>query len=463
MNKLLFLFSLLALALCDLKIYYPVSLSEEFEGGSIKYSLANFGHIPYGRTFIGPLILADPADACSPIHNTFASNEKDKESPFLLIKRGNCTFVTKVKYAQLFGAKVAVIMDDRVENSEEITMVDDGYSYSLRIPSIFIQKRDGEKLISYLTSSDQQKTNVVLTVTFDVIKTNNLEYSFWLSTSNRNSFKLVRDFEPYYRKISDKTRFVPHYNIWTDEVCARSNFTLPTPDTCISGGRYCSIDPDGRGPATGAQVVLEDLRQLCIFRTQPDLWWDYMIKFDNECLEIQVANECSTKIMDLLSIDKKAVDKCFEESFVNQKNEVVDHEIHDNRILSNESRIIRQMGIQFWPSVTINNVSYKGNIEGRNVFEAVCSLFPSEKIPENCFEVLGIQNNTESEGLNVTLILILVISCLIIFFLFLVFIYRKWVRSQLTNEMSSQVNQMVTQYIAFYENREKKIKSEDRF
>ena len=29
---------------------------------------------------------------------------------------------------------------------------------------------------------------------------------------------------------------------------------------CVSHGRYCAPDPDDEGPATGRNVVLEDLR-----------------------------------------------------------------------------------------------------------------------------------------------------------------------------------------------------------
>ena len=454
-----FLFlSLISFCFGELKIYYPISLIEEFSSSTIKYSLANFGHIPYGRTLIGPLKLSDPIDACSPIRLNVTKDEN--ESPFLLIKRGNCTFVTKVKYAQLFGAKIAVIMDDRDEFSEDITMTDDGYSYTLRIPSIFITQKDGNQLTSFLTSPDPSRNDIVLTLTFDMLQLSDIEYSFWLSTSNRNSFLLVREYEKFYRQISDRSKFVPHYNIWTCDVCARNNYTTETPDNCISGGRYCCIDPDGRGPATGAQVVLEDLRQICIHRTHPDLWWNYMMKFDSECIEIQVVEDCSLKLMKELNIYSVKVNDCFQGSFI-KKNKELDYTTDDNVILGNETKAIRMMGIQFWPTVTINNISYRGNIEGRNVFEAVCATFPQDKIPENCYEVLGIQKNEHSEGLNVSLILILVISCLVVFFLFLVLVYRKWVRSQLTNEMSTQVNQMVTQYIAFYENREKKIKGSE--
>lgn len=38
-------------------------------------------------------------------------------NPVVLIKRGNCSFVTKVKQAEFFGAKWAIIADDIMEES----------------------------------------------------------------------------------------------------------------------------------------------------------------------------------------------------------------------------------------------------------------------------------------------------------------------------------------------------------
>jgi len=32
----------------------------------------------------------------------------------------------------------------------------------------------------------------------------------------------------------------------------------------VSGGRYCAPDPDGAGVLSGRDIVMEDLRQLCI-------------------------------------------------------------------------------------------------------------------------------------------------------------------------------------------------------
>lgn len=79
--------------------------------------------------------------------------------------------------------------------------------------------------------------------------------------------------------------------------------------------RYCAADPDGRGPATGAQVVEEDLRQLCIHKTTPDLWWEYVMKFDENCIDIQVVEECSRELMEKVGIQKIKIDECVEDSF----------------------------------------------------------------------------------------------------------------------------------------------------
>lgn len=436
----------------NLIVYSPQPLIAEFPENIIRYSLANFGYIPYGRSLIAPVKLANPILGCSPIDAI--NHDEIKEAPFLIIKRGNCTFVTKVKYAQLAGAKMAIIVDDKSEQTENITMIDDGFSYSLRIPSIFIEKDDGEKIINSLQSSDETRKNVILKITFDSQKSDKIDFVFWISTSNRNSFRLVNEFEPYYHKLKNKVTFTPHYAIWTCHSCYRSNYT-EYPDNCISGGRYCCPDPDGNGPATGAQVVQEDLRQMCIFQHFPDKWWDYMRKLDSYCVEYQVVEECSRSVMKSVDIDQNVISDCFNSGFIKSGKEI-NVNLDDNTMLKEERNTFIQYGIQFWPSVTINKEAYKGNLEGEPIFEAVCSYFNENEIPEACYNVLEIKINEQRESINAGVVVIVVISVLLVFFVFLVCIYKRWVKKSLSKDMNAQVNQMVSQYIAFYENREKK-------
>ena len=48
------------------------------------------------------------------------------ELPIILVDRGDCTFVTKVRNVEKAGANVALIGDNVVENSEVFIMSDDG-------------------------------------------------------------------------------------------------------------------------------------------------------------------------------------------------------------------------------------------------------------------------------------------------------------------------------------------------
>lgn len=446
------LFSLFfVLSSCTLRVYSPPNLAYSFSDNSIPYSIANFGHIPYGRTLIAPLLVANPILGCSQIDS--ANSEDIKEAPFIIIRRGDCTFVTKVKNAQSAGAKMAIIVDDKSDNTENITMIDDGFSFSVNIPSIFLTKQHGDILIDLLKSPDETKRNIVLTINFENrLKTGQTDTVFWLSTSNRNSFRVINEFYPYFKKLKNQIKFTPHYAIWTCHSCYISNFTV-FPDNCISGGRYCCPDPDGSGPATGAHIVQEDLRQICIFQKYEDKWWDYMNKFDSECIEYQVVEDCSKKVMKEVDIDEKVIQQCFEESFIKTGNKV-NPLTDDNILLKEERRTFVRNGIQFWPSVTLNNENYKGNLIGQSIFEATCSFL--EKIPEVCYDVLEVKINEEKEGLNAITVLIVVVSIIVIFFFFLVCIYKRWIKKELSSNMNAQVNQMVSQYIAFYENREKK-------
>ena len=59
---------------------------------------------------------------------------------------------------------------------------------------------------------------------------------------------------------------------------------------CIYNGKYCCPDPEDDMDAgvSGADIVKENLRQLCVFQElnatgRPWLWWDYVTEFGNAC------------------------------------------------------------------------------------------------------------------------------------------------------------------------------------
>jgi|JI6StandDraft_1071083.scaffolds.fasta_scaffold30606_2 hypothetical protein len=56
--------------LCSFQIYSPES-AKTILPSEIHYTIANFGHIPYGSTLIAKLKLSEPRDLCLP-NETFA-------------------------------------------------------------------------------------------------------------------------------------------------------------------------------------------------------------------------------------------------------------------------------------------------------------------------------------------------------------------------------------------------------
>lgn len=78
---------------------------------------------------------------------------------------------------------------------------------------------------------------------------------------------------------------------------------------CINNGRYCAPDPesDFSKGYDGKDVVLENLRQLCVFevataKNRPWVWWDYVTDFQIRCpMKDKLYNQdCAEKVIESL-------------------------------------------------------------------------------------------------------------------------------------------------------------------
>lgn len=72
--------------------------------------------------------------------------------PIIMVDRGECTFVTKVRNIENLGIKMAIIADDKLENTESLIMADDSTGRSITIPSFMIRKLDADRIKSSLKS-----------------------------------------------------------------------------------------------------------------------------------------------------------------------------------------------------------------------------------------------------------------------------------------------------------------------
>eukprot|EP00246_Nothoceros_aenigmaticus_P002742 TRINITY_DN13604_c0_g1_i1.p1 TRINITY_DN13604_c0_g1~~TRINITY_DN13604_c0_g1_i1.p1 ORF type:complete len:366 (-),score=33.96 TRINITY_DN13604_c0_g1_i1:493-1590(-) len=108
---------------------------------------------------IGLLRAANPLDACAPIQNL--SRSDSNMLPFVVIIRGECTFETKVRYAQSAGY-AAVIIFNNLDGHELLTM--SGNAAGITIHAVFIAKSSGEVLLRYAGDSS---VNCYITPAFE--------------------------------------------------------------------------------------------------------------------------------------------------------------------------------------------------------------------------------------------------------------------------------------------------------
>lgn len=101
---------------------------------------------------------------------------------------------------------------------------------------------------------------------------------------------------------------------------------------------------------------MEDLRQICLYSLNNNTWWDYAIEFGKKCLTSTNLTICSKEIYSRLGFNEELLSKCIKGSFGNS-----DNIQNDNNLLSLERASFLGEGIQIWPSIRVNNITYRVN------------------------------------------------------------------------------------------------------
>jgi hypothetical protein len=105
----------------------------------------------------------------------------------------------------------------------------------------------------------------------------------------------------------------------------------------------------------------------------------------------------------------------------------------DNKVLRENDRQWKVYGSGYWPSVVINNRTYRGDLVPDSVLNAICSAFSTE--PSSCKKFkqeAGIA--TEPEGITGN-VLIVVVVLLVLVNILMIFIYRKCTSGEMKNDM----------------------------
>ena len=124
---------------------------------------------------------SDPAKFKQMEQSVAAENQETFPTKIVIARRGECTFVNKVRNAERAGASLLVVVDSRVENVTNVIMGDDGTGTGIRIPAMLIGKTDGEMLIEFAG----KKQGATLSAEFAVKeKSRKADIEIWYSSNN---------------------------------------------------------------------------------------------------------------------------------------------------------------------------------------------------------------------------------------------------------------------------------------
>jgi hypothetical protein len=163
------------------------------------------GHGPEGRLVLPVKFLSKNPKLCN---SNLDQMEVIKElhipddggAPFmLLVERGDCTFVKKVRNAQQLGAAAVLIGDtednifpNRTNMDERLRLADDGSGHDISIPSVMISKHEYHAIHQIINNKKNFTGVVVSEIAWHVPKFDNkVEMDLWYSPIDTHTKEFI--------------------------------------------------------------------------------------------------------------------------------------------------------------------------------------------------------------------------------------------------------------------------------
>ena len=325
--------------------------------------------------------------------------------PFILmVDRGDCTFVKKVRNAQRSGAAGVIIADntclcsagsdctpdgefEECESKEPI-MADDGSGSDITIPSFLMFKQDADPIKESL----KENTAVRMEMAWALPRPDDrVEYELWTTPKDKVSRQLQRKFREIASALGDDAKFTPHMYVYDglNAGCQGADGENQCYNLCTNNGRYCSTDPDDDldSGLSGADVVTESLRRICIWSEYGKdgiglPWWDYVNEFLFRCDEKDEFfknEECVKDAMSHANIDYQKIHNCIEDAGGLEGD-------NENKLLETELSAREAAGVVILPSFYVNSAPLRGALTIPEVFEAICAGYAAGSEPEVCMK-----------------------------------------------------------------------------
>jgi hypothetical protein len=269
---------------------------------------------------------------------------------------------------------------------------------------------------------------------------NRVEYDLWFTSTDDRALDFIDNFYPYDQLLGSKVLMTPHYITFDCSSCDNSTKN----NDCYGNGKYCALNAD-KFKISGREIINEDLRQQCVYNNSisdngnAENFWLYMQRAHAVC-QGYINEDCSRGVHKDLNLDFEDTMSCVRRGF--RRSNDFNDPMAESYVLESERHYWNNYGANFYPSIVINNRTYRGVFEPQAVFDALCAGFKST--PGQCKRTIS-----EVEGTGITFKMIFMIVVGMVFLnLCLLFLYRRIQKREMKEDMKMQVNSAVSQYFA---------------
>lgn len=281
-----------------------------------------------------------------------------------------------------------------------IKLTPDCVCLPVAVPASFVTLSSGTALKSLLKGG--ASVYVTLDWTDSLPRQRQVEWEFWTNSNDQCGpvCDVQRDFIKAFVPVAKEfdqagwTKFTPHYIVWTCPDAYRDSAECRS--QCIHRGRYCAPDPDGSIAEgySGAEVVQENLRQLCVFKAanatgKPWLWWDYATRFAEECTMDSEAygQACAEKVFHEINADNWGniddLNRC-----IGNIDDDTPHSIMEEQLAAQRGGGKEGGEVFILPTLRINGAQYRGKLAVGEVLRAICAGFQKDNRPPACDRVV---------------------------------------------------------------------------
>ena len=387
------------------------------------------------------------------------------ESPFILVKKGSCGITQKVRNIEEAGGHVAIIINDKDENVEDMFLADDGHEGDISIPAILISQSDGNKIINYYTQFKDNKEEIKkirFEIKFDIENRNNIvNFDIWYTPDTEKVYTFLSDFEKYQNALGDSVKLGIHFVTYPHFMYDPNSFT-PKED-CLGSGLYC-IRPGKLGITDGSIIVLESVKQRCLFdwaeiNKKKEVYLKFMKTFYDNCITVEnkFTQVCSNEAIYSSGATIDDINQCIYESFIGtatEKQQPQYQKIFKNQLLDKEYELKKQYLISRVPSITINGRLYIGSWRPEFVFEALCAALINK--PEACYTEGKFQREVRGfSGVGTFLIIVIVLFINIVLFMVCKDYIRRKVFERIKDiDIDTRIDKVVNSYVALKESKD---------